>query len=762
MTAMIAVTPAQGAPAARAASARVTISRWPGVTGLPTPVPGPYYRPPAAPPGIHRSALAGSAWAIQPTPNVRSANGTLTSESCPSERRCQAVGSYTDLASGAVTLAETWDGKTWRTEATPRQRDALASALSSVACVTEDACIAVGGYIDSSGAQLPLAETWDGEAWKMQRIPNPTGSTSTYLLAVACTSARHCLAVGSIVRPQSAGMLAEEWNGTRWRVVASPKPSNGSGLLSALSCAGTNTCVAVGSSNTTTLAESWNGTSWSLQPAASPNQGFLNGVSCPALDDCHAVGDYLNALGGLVPLAEVWNGLVWTREAAPSPPGAANTSLMAVSCFSTVACTEVGASDGKALAERFDGTTWHLQSAPSPAGGTLAVLDGVSCPHHGGCSAVGSYTNTALFSVTFAERWKGTAWTIQTTSNPTGSAFTSSLQAESCPDATHCEAVGSYVNTMSRGGALAESRTGTSWAVQPIPNPAGSFLSALIGVSCPSVNLCVAVGWSAGPNGLGTLAETWNGQTWTIEPTPTPANSLGTLEAVSCSAIDACTAVGYTNASAQATLAETWNGKTWRIQSTPNPAGSSMDILTGVSCATATACSAVGNDVDATGTQVPLAESWDGMSWTIRSAPVPAGTFAAALLGVSCTAAAACTAVGGHVNQSHIGFTLVESWNGTAWKIQASPSPAGAALSTLTAVWCGSGVCSAVGYTGVITMAESWNGKAWKLQATPNPAGASSSALLGVACSPPTVCTAVGASMNATGVQSTLAEAGGA
>jgi len=760
---MAAVTPAQAAPATRAGSVSVTVPRLQGVAGLSTLVPGPSYRPPATPAAIHPGGSAGSAWAVRPTPNVRTSNGTLASESCVSPHRCQAVGSYTDVAGVTVTLAETWNGRTWGTESTPRKNGAIASALSGVSCTAADICVAVGGYIDSTQAQLPLAEIWDGVAWKALPIPNPAGSTSTFLSAVACTSPRQCLAVGDMLVTNGPGTLAEEWNGTRWRVLPMPNPNNRSGGLSAVSCPGRNACVAVGSSNSRTLAESWNGTSWSLQVTPSPNRSFLLGVSCPALGSCHAVGGYFNSLGTReAPLAEAWNGRVWTGEAAARRRGATFSILDAVFCFSTAACTAVGASDGAPLAERFDGTAWQLANIPSPAGGTYAVLAGVSCPRIWACRAVGSYTNGALISVTLGEGWNGTAWTIQATSSPTGSA-NSVLSAESCPDTTHCEAVGLYFTGMGRGGALAESRSGTSWAVQRTPNPVGATRTALTGVACPSANLCVAVGNSTGPTGSATLAETWSRKGWKIEPTPTLANSRGSaLEAVSCSAPDACTAVGaYSTSSGQATLAETWNGKTWSLQSTPNPAGSSMDILTGVSCPATTGCSAVGDDINATGTQVPLAESWDGTSWTIQSTPVPARALATALFGVSCTAATVCTAVGGHINPAHIGVTLVETWNGTAWRIQASPSPAGAPLATLTAVWCGSGACNAVGYTGVVTLAEARNGTTWKLQATPNPAGAVNSALLGVDCTAATVCTAVGVSINATSLRSTLAEAEG-
>src|SRR5262249_57230685 len=127
------------------------------------------------------------------------------------------------------------------------------------------------------------------------------------------------------------------WSGPRWQVAHTPRANSGSGSLSAWSGAATNTCVAVGSSNSRPLAESWNGTSWSLQLTPGPDQSLLLGVSCPAPHNCHAVGGYFNSLGRLLPLAELWNGGGWTPEAGPSPGGGAKTRLTAAARFTAPA-----------------------------------------------------------------------------------------------------------------------------------------------------------------------------------------------------------------------------------------------------------------------------------------------------------------------------------------------------------------------------------------------------------------------------------------
>jgi len=79
------------------------------------------------------------------------------------------------------------------------------------------------------------------------------------------------------------------------------------------------------------------------------------------------------------------------------------------------------------------------------------------------------------------------------------------------------------------------------WTVQYPPNPAGSFNSSLEGVSCavPSAvaSSCIAVGgYQVQPsdNAL-SLAEKWNGSSWVIQPTPNPSGSVtAVLVADSC------------------------------------------------------------------------------------------------------------------------------------------------------------------------------------------------------------------------------------
>ena len=129
-------------------------------------------------------------------------------------------------------------------------------------------------------------------------------------------------------------------------------------------------------------------------------------------------------------------------------------------------------------------------------------------------------------------------------------------------------------------------------------------------MSCTSITGCIAVGLSNG----GLLAERWDGTSWSIQPTAKPT-ATALLSAVSCASVTACTAVGDDGIGGNygdVPLVEHWDGTSWSIQSTPN---------------------------------LPTT-NWDGTSWAIQTTPNPPYTTDSALSGVSCTSITVCTAVG--------------------------------------------------------------------------------------------------------------------
>jgi hypothetical protein len=69
-------------------------------------------------------------------------------------------------------------------------------SIVAAVCTAASACTAVGSYTDRSGTTLTLAEVWNGTSWKVQATPDPAGAFGSYLTAVACSSATACTAVG--------------------------------------------------------------------------------------------------------------------------------------------------------------------------------------------------------------------------------------------------------------------------------------------------------------------------------------------------------------------------------------------------------------------------------------------------------------------------------------------------------------------------------------------------------------------------------------
>jgi hypothetical protein len=657
----------------------------------------------------------GTAWAIQKIPG----SGSLAGVSCTSASACIAVGG---------SLAERWNGTAWAIQKIPQPSGG--GSLGGVSCTSASACTAVGS---SNGATL--AERWNGTAWTIQKTANPSGTGGSGLDAVSCSSASACTAVGN----SSGGTLAESWNGTSWAIQQTPNPSGGTDGLDGVSCTSASACIAVANTPAASyiVAEQWNGTAWVIQDMPNPSgvdSIFVTGVSCTSASACTAAGNYFLDSGTQYVLAERWNGTAWVIQPTASPSG--QGFLNGVSCASASACTAVGyyLPNSVTLAEYWDGTAWVVQPTPNPSPPPVNSnsLSGVSCTWASACTAVGSSNGATL-----AERWNGKAWVVQKTPNEGG------MAGVSCPSASACAAVGS------NGVTVAERWNGKAWAIEPTPTPGGEVNGALNGVSCVSASACSAIGWyDTTEGGTLSLADYWNGTAWAIQPTPNPGGSGGSngaannLNGVSCTSASACTAVGYyfsTFVTSPATLAARWNGTAWDVQPTPNPGGTGgppnqENTLNGVSCTSASACTAVGSYnaggtvSNPNGTTLLLAVRWNGKTWAVQSTPSPSGAQGSSLAGVSCTSASACIAVGSYTNSAGTTVPLAERWNGKAWTIQKTPIPSGALGSSLAGVSCRCGICIAVGSystsTGAqMTLAERWNGKAWVIQKTPNPSG---------------------------------------
>ena len=195
---------------------------------------------------------------------------------------------------------------------------------------------------------------------------------------------------------------------------------------------------------------------------------------------------YRRGAGNFVSLAERWNGKKWTLERTPNPTGATDSELQSVSCTSARACTAVGYDRNSAgrkstLAERRNDKKWTLEPTLNPTEATYSELESVSCTGARACLAVGSYENTIGQYVTLAERWNGKKWMIEPTPNPAKAV--SFLYGSVVHLRQGCTAVGYYRRGAVKIVTFAERWNGKKWTIESMPTPAGAVGSFLYGVS---------------------------------------------------------------------------------------------------------------------------------------------------------------------------------------------------------------------------------------------------------------------------------------
>jgi hypothetical protein len=730
--------------------------------------------PKASAPGSH-SSRSGVAWTIQKSPNGPATTDWLNDVTCTGPTSCIAVGGYVNASEQDDLLVETLDGSHWSVEAAPTPAGAVQATFSAVACSAQDACAAVGTYLTSGGAELALAERWNGRSWTLQTVPIPKSSTGAALVDVACPGTAACTAVGVSFSTTKQVTMALEWNGSSWGVVSTPDPaSHGLNALDGVSCVSASECVAVGAYGVIAapyeepIVATWNGHTWAEGTPALPKTGDVFGltdVSCTGASWCMAFGDYETTQGAQELLAEEWNGKSWTLTDEPMPAAAeSDLPRFGVSCASSEDCVAAGSwinsdTGTEPIAERWNGTSWEIQ--PTAAGGL--VLSDVACPSLQVCEAVGGSSDFT----TLAEAWNGSSWASQFTQNLAGAA-SNGLSAISCT--TSCEAVGSYVLPNGTVLPLAESNTSGAWVMQKTGLPSGSSQGELLDVWCAAPASCVAIGlYEVGTSGpFNLVGERWDGTTWSGSAVPAPAGSSGrSLSALSCSSATSCTAVGYfiTSAGAQEPLIERWNGTTWSIETGSTVSSADYAVLSSVSCSSGTSCVAVGETNPRSDPEIvdPLVESWNGSKWQLMKGVTPDDAYETFLSSVSCVSATQCVAAGTVESDSLVGTTLIETLHGTAWSVTYSPNVAGQTQNDFNSVSCTSATfCVAAGSTfngstRTSALAASWNGSSWTLEDAAEAPGSPESILTSVSCSH-TSCEAAGFYRSAIGAAGTLVE----
>ncbi len=352
-------------------------------------------------------------------------------------------------------------------------------------------------------------------------------------------------------------------------------------------------------------------------------------------------------------------------------------NLYGVSCPTRSLCIAVG--DGHAIltSQNPAGDSWRVEVPPLPTyagarwdekdhstGGAAASFQAVSCPSEAFCAAVSRegdlYTSTDPAGG--AGTWRGTDLDPNTTNQDRH------LSAIDCPTSSFCVAV-SEISESPRSGPeggwiLSSTDPAGGSGAWRSAQPAGNI--DLEGVSCPNLNLCVAVARGGGvfvSRNPGSANPTW-------DASGTPGGP-GDLYSIDCTGIALC----LTGNAGGNLLSTTTVNSPKSIWAEAN-GGRSVQI-TGTSCASVTACDAVDNNGNVTVSVDPTGPSsaWTSTNLLPFVADAPSGQPLNALFAVSCPSTELCVTVGakGAILTSPDPFSVSGASKGPASKQRRSP-----------------------------------------------------------------------------------------
>lgn len=279
----------------------------------------------------------GVRWQTVPSPSVRNAYNHLTGVSGTSANDVWAVG-YTiaDRNYAWQTLILHWNGTQWSIARGAKLGTGY-NAFTRVLALAANDVWAVG-YNGTSINFHTLAEHWDGFSWKAILTPAP--GTYDALYGIAGTSANDLWATGYYKEGSlTYKSLALHWDGTAWAEVESPD-TTGYNWFNGVTAAAADDVWAVGyeyedggNAIAHPLIQRWDGNEWSVVDSPLVPDGHYTNLSDAAWmssTDVVAVGTSTDASDNYDPLVEQWDGAAWSLAVAPEMRGLPTTLVFAV------------------------------------------------------------------------------------------------------------------------------------------------------------------------------------------------------------------------------------------------------------------------------------------------------------------------------------------------------------------------------------------------------------------------------------------------
>jgi len=342
----------------------------------------------------------------------------------------------------------------------------------------------------------------------------------------------------------------------------------------------------------------------------------------------------------------------WNQVAIP----AGSNSFYAVAAFARNDVWAVGSRyDGindRPFAEHFDGSRWTMVPVPAPGNGA-AYLRGVDGSSSTDVWAAGYQITQSGAQQSLIEHYDGVAWSIIPSANPASLAVYLSSVAATAPN--NVWAAGYYLGNAGVYRTLAERWDGNSWTIVTTPN-AGSGDNALNGLAATGPNDVWAVGYRLSAPGASsaTLILHFNGTTWSVVPSPSPGQTSSLSSVVALDDGTVWAAGFYYDGTQARTLLLHGDGSGFAAiagEDYPNEG----NVLNGIAASNS-------GDIWAAGYHYPsgtsdyqgLIEHYDGQQWT-RVSSVQ-GTSYTYLAGITAQAGGASWAVGNTLTT-----TIVES-----------------------------------------------------------------------------------------------------
>ena len=204
-------------------------------------------------------SLAGGTWKRMPAPAIPVTSSWYTDlhgVSCPTTTRCYAVGTHRGPGNSKTFALGLANGVWSIMPSQNRNATMLGNTLEDVSCASVTSCVAVGHSENESIGYYTLALTLTNGQWKF--APSPRRGTlldNNRFDSISCTSATHCVAVGTsrVLRPDGIGVIASRrgliatLSSGAWTLHPIVEPAvDGNQDLYAVSCTSATRCVATG------------------------------------------------------------------------------------------------------------------------------------------------------------------------------------------------------------------------------------------------------------------------------------------------------------------------------------------------------------------------------------------------------------------------------------------------------------------------------------------------------------------------------------